>query len=217
MNPYQRIDGGVIFSAREYDIAAETAVKEGQVVVLQEGLVVPAAAAVTGKILGIAAENHSGQADALDPRANGEIIKVWDDPGQVLRCKAPIVEVTAATATSVPANGIAAFAEDAFNGGYLMLVAKAEGSANTDAIGTCKRVKDYAGKVFTVAAGATAGVGDKYAVFPPVGFRGGNLDAELCGLVLTATAELPVKVIGRIEDSGDILLMPVLHELGQEN
>ena len=72
MKFYQKLDGGVHVSAREYDVAYNTAITEGQLVKLSEGLVVSAAANETGAVLGVAAENHSGAADVLDPRERHE-------------------------------------------------------------------------------------------------------------------------------------------------
>ena len=213
MKPYQKLDGGVLHSVREYDIAEGTSIQAGQVVVLSAGLVEAAAAGVTGQILGVAAESHSGQADSLNPRANGGKISVYDDPGQVFRCAAPVIAATSGTAATVVAGGIGTFADDDFNGGYLMLLAKAEGSTNTDPVGTVKRISDFAAttKTFTVASGGTANAGDTYALFPPVGFAKGNLSADRSALVLTAVAALPLKVVGRLEGSREIMLTPGKH------
>jgi len=217
MRVFQNLDGGPIIAFREYDIAAATAVKPGQVVCVTEGLVVPAVAAQTGAILGVAAEAHPGVADALNPRANGTRILVYDNPKTLFRCAAPIMAATGGTATTVLMTTLAAFSADDFNGGWLVLVEKAAGSTNTDAVGTVKRITDYAynatGTVstFTVGAGATAAAGDKYAIFPPFGFAKGNLDADIAALVLTATAALTMEVVGR--EGPDIVLMAKTHAL----
>lgn len=222
MKPYQKADGGVLASVREYDIAASTAIVRGQIVKLSEGLVVAANVGETGKILGVAAESHSGAADALDTRANGRKILVWDTPDAIFSCAVPIVTASGGSATTVTASTLAAFSNDDFNGGYLKLIKKGASSTNTDEIGTVKRITDYAynstGTVstFTVATGATACEGDVYAIFPPVGFAKGNLDSNKQKLVLTATANLPIKVIGRNEDLNEIFVMANAHALGVE-
>ena len=51
-------------------------------------------------------------------------------------------------------------------------------------------------KAFTVESGGAACAGDVYAVFPPVGFAKGNLNSAKDGLVLTASASLPIRVVG---------------------
>lgn len=216
MKAFQKVDGSVLLSCREYDIAPATAITPGQVVSIAEGRVIAAKAAQTAAILGIAAEAHSGVVDALNPRSNGTKILVYDDPDLVSACKAPEHAATGGTATTVVIGGLAAFSADDFNGGWLKLVSKAEGSTNTDAIGTMKRIKDFAISdgtgTFTVESGATAAAGDVFAIYPPVGFSKGNLDATGHALVLTATAALAIKVIGN--KGGDIMLMAKKHILG---
>lgn len=216
MKAFQKVDGSVLLSCREYDIAPTTAITPGQVVSITEGRVVAAKAAQTTAILGIAAESHSGVTDALNPRSNGTKILVYDDPDLVSACKAPEHAATGGTATTVVIGGLAGFSADDFNGGWLKLVSKAEGSTNTDAVGTMKRIEDFAISdgtgTFTVAEGASANAGDVFAVYPPVGFSKGNLDAAGHALVLTATAALAIKVIGH--KGGDIMLMAKKHALG---
>lgn len=198
MKLYQMADGGVLASAREYDIAAGTAIKEGQVVKMS-GVVISATVGETGAILGVAAESHSGQADALSPRENGTGIMVYDAPGAIFQCAAPEVTVTSGTATTLVATGIAAFANDDFNGGFVKLMRKAANSTNADLIGQVRRITDFVAdsKTFTIESGGVPYAGDVYAVFPPIGFAKGNLNADRTGLVLTATASLALKVVGR--------------------
>lgn len=199
MKYYQKIDGGTHISAREYDIATDTVIQEGQIVKISDGLVVAAAAGETGAILGIAAEGHSGKPDALNPNADGTRILVIDDPDVVMQCKAP--EITAAegcSSTTLIAAELASFANGDFKGGYVKLLAKAEDSANADEIGAVRRVTSFTGtsKTFTLEEGGTPAAGDIYAVFPPIGFAKGNLSEDGTGLVLSATATLPLKLIG---------------------
>lgn len=223
MRLYQKADGGVLKSAREYDIATSANIKAGQVVQLSAGFVVSAIQKQTGAILGVAVENHTGSADALDPRANGPKILVCDTPDAIFRCAAPIVTASGGSATTVTASTLGAFSNDDFNGGLLILVEKAANSTNTDEIGTVKRITDYAynstGTVstFTVASGATAVSGDKYAIIPPVGFKKGQLDSTLSKLDLTDTASLALKVVGYDADAREICMMATLHALGVDN
>lgn len=223
MKAFQKADGQVLRSAREYDIAYNTAISAGQVVVLSAGLVVAAAAAPTGQILGVAAENHSGVADALDPRANGTKIMVFDDPELIYQCPAPRVAATGGSATTMTASTLAAFSNDDFNGGYMKLVEKAAGSTNTDPIGKIDRIADYAynstGTVstFTKASGGTPYAGDVYEIYPPIGFKKGNLDTNREKLILTATASLALKVVGRDDTLGLVNIMAHLHALGVED
>ena len=83
MRPIQNAGGEETIRARSYPVAKATAITAGQVVQLSGGKVVPAAAAQTAAILGIAGEEHSGTADILNPRANGDEILVCDNPGLI--------------------------------------------------------------------------------------------------------------------------------------
>ena len=221
MKFYQKLDGAVHVSAREYDIARETAISEGQLVKLNEGLVVGAAANETGAILGIAAENHSGKADAIDPRADGKKIFVIDDPSVVMQCKAPEVTATAGTENTLTAE-LSAFSAKDFNGGYVKLIRKAEKSGdagapeqaqskNADVVGQVRRIENFDGGTLTLEEGGAPEAGDVYALFPPIGFAKGNLGAGGASLALTGAAELPVKVIGHDLGLGKINLIAKKH------
>lgn len=67
MRPIQNAGGEEMIRERSYPVAKATAITAGQVVQLSGGKVVPAAAAQTAAILGIAGEDHSGTADILNP------------------------------------------------------------------------------------------------------------------------------------------------------
>lgn len=216
MQFYQKLDGGVHLSARAYDIAYNTAISQGQLVKLSGGKVVSAVAAETGALLGVAAENHSGTADALDPRANGTTIQIIDDPAAVYRCKAPEITASGGSATTLVFTAGQYFAADDFNGGYVKLIAKADGSTNTDNVGTVRAISDYAvtastSGTFTLPSGGAPCAGDVYAVFPPVGFAKGNLNSAKTGLVLSASANLPLRVIGADTADGSINVMVKKH------
>ena len=217
MKFYQKLDGGVLCSAREYDVARSTAIAEGQVVKLSDGLVVPVATPETGAILGVAAESHSGVADALNPRANGARILVIDDPGAVYQCKAPEVAQSDGTASATTliatAATLATFADDDFNGGYVRLVRKAADSTNADPVGRVRRITDFtaATNTFTLESGGTPCEGDVYAVFPPVGFAKGGLGSAHDTLGLRAATALPMRVVGGDRALGTVWLAAKKH------
>lgn len=211
MKFYQKLDGAVHVSAREYDIASDTVISEGQLVKLSEGRVIRAEAGETGAILGIAAENHSGKTDAIDPRADGDKIFVIDDPCIVMQCKAPEVTATGGSKTTLVTEGLSAFDAEDFKGGYVKLLRKAEESANTDPAGKVRRITDFDAGTFTIEEGGAPAADDVYAVFPPIGFAKGNLGAEGASLVLTGTANLPVMVMGRDLGLGKINLIAKKH------
>lgn len=217
MRAYQLFNGGEIYSAREYDIATSTEIKEGQIVKLSGGLVVAATTTETGAILGIAAETHSGSADALNLRSNGPKIKVWDAEDLVSACKVPVIEATGGSATTVTTDELGAYSADDFNGGFLKLISKASGSTNTDPIGTVKAITDYtytaSGTVstFTVASAGTANDGDKYELYAPVGLAKMALDSGIKKIAYTGVSCTSLKVVGRIEDTSEILVKAASH------
>lgn len=212
-----------MISKRPYPIAADTVISAGQLVKLSGGFVIAAATNETTKILGIAAEMHSGSADALDPRSNGDEIMVWDSPDLIFECAAPVITATGGTAATVVTGSasMAAFASDDFNGGWLKLRGKAAGSTNTDAVGRLRQITDFADasgtETFTVVSGGTANAGDTFEVYPPLGFVKGNLDAERTNYVITGAAALPIKVVGYDFDRGMIRFAAGLHFLGTED
>ena len=223
MRAIQNAGGNVGLSARNYPIAAATAIQAGQVVKLSGGLVVSAAAAETGAILGIAAENHPGIADALNIRANGPEIQVYDNPGLIFECPAPEITAASGSATTiVPKAGdvAATAADDAYNGSVLVLKSKAAESGNTDPLGVHITVADYAktGTVITKASGGTPAEGDVYVMYPAIGSAVGGLDAvSLSKLLVSATGATSIKVVGHDFDRGMIRCMAVKHALGGTN
>ena len=209
MRPIQNAGGHVGLTARNYPIAAATAISAGQVVKLSGGFVVAAAANETGPILGIAAENHPGAADALNPRANGTEILVYD-----IECPAPKFAASGGTATTVTTttSEVATTTADAFNGGFLV-----------SPKGNKRQITDFANSTttntFTVPSGETAADGDVYTLYPQIGCAAGwRLDSTtLSKIVLNATGCTKLKVVGHDFDRGMIRLMAVEHSLGVEN
>lgn len=210
MRPIQNAAGHVGLTARAYPIAYNTAISEGEVVQLSGGLVVAAAANQTNPILGIAAENHSGVADAMNARANGTEILIYDNPELVFECPAPTFAASGGSATTVTASTseVATTTADAFNGGYLV-----------SPKGNKRAITDFANNsttnTFTVPSGETAADGDVYTLYPQIGCAAGwRLDSTLSKIVLTATGATKLKVIGHDFERGMIRMMAVEHALG---
>ena len=222
MYPVQNADGGsVLQTARNYPIDATTKIQAGAVVKLSAGKVVLAAAAETGGILGIAAEFHSGTEDALNLRANGEWIRVCDNPTLICECAAPTIKAASGSATTiVPETGDvdASAADDAFNNAVLVLKSKAASSTNTDALGTQIVVTDYAktGTVMTKASGGAPGAGDVYEVYPVIGAAIGgvaSLGDKRLGITLKTVGATKLRCIGHDYERGAIKLMAIGHAL----
>lgn len=225
MRPIQNAGGHVGLTARAYPIATNTNISAGEVVKLSGGLVVAAAYNETGAILGIAAENHTATADALNPRNNGKELLVYDNPELIFECPVPTFAAAGGSATTVTAadTSVACSTADAANGGTLELKSKATGSTNADAIGAKRTVTDYAQatnvSTFTTASGATAVSGDEYYFYPPIGNAGFcALDStSISKLVLTATGATKIKIIGHDYERHMLRCMAVEHALGVEN
>ena len=167
MRPIQNAGGHVGLSARNYPVAADAAITAGQVVKLTGARVASAAANETGAILGIAAESHPGVADVLNSRANGEEILVYDNPGLIFECPAPLIEAASGTAATVVAKAgdlAASVADGGYTDSVLQLTAKAAGSANADPIGARARVTGYTktGTVLAKESGGVPSAGDVY-------------------------------------------------------
>lgn len=206
--------GSYVEPITEYDIAAATAVKLGQVVKLSAGQVVLAVAGETGAILGIAAEDHSGSAEALNPRANGTRIRIFDSPSAVLQCAAPQNTATGGSTTTFVVSGLSNLADDDLNGGVIKLVSKAAASTNPDAPGTEYPITDFTAATGTITVAAITGgffAGDICEIYPPAGFQKGNFDATISKLILTASSALPVRVAGRDTDRHLLFFDVALH------
>ena len=214
MRPIQNAGGHVGLTARNYPIAYNTAISAGEVVVLSGGLVAAAAANQTAAILGIAAENHPGTSDALNARADGTEILVYDNPELIFECPAPTFEASGGSATTVTTttSDVAVTTADAFNGGFLV-----------SPKGNKRQITDYANSTttntFTVPSGETAADGDVYTLYPQIGAKAGwRLDStSLSRIVLNATGCTKLKVVGHDFDRRMIRLMAVEHALGVEN
>ena len=201
MRPIQNAGGEETIRARSYPVAKATAITAGQVVQLSGGKVVPAAAAQTAAILGIAGEDHSGTADILNPRADGA--------------------ASGSAATLVPASGdiAAGAADDAYNAAVLVLKSKAAGSSNSDKPGTRRAVTDYAksGTVLTLETGGTPAAGDEYEFYPALGSAVCALNAKATALVVSATGAAAVRCIGHDYERHTIRCIAAAHTLAAKS
>lgn len=217
MRPIQNAEGHVGLTARNYPIDSGTAVTAGQVVTLRDGKIVPAVTAQTGAIAGIAGEDHSGQADVLNPRSDGEEILVCDSPGLLFECRAPEIIAASGTASTLAAaegQVAAGIANGAFKGGVLTLRRKAAESGNTDVYGQRRGITGYtAGGTFALTAGGVPGEGDVYEVYPPIGSAVCALDESVSALVVSAAGATAIRVVGHDYDRHMVRCMAALHTL----
>ena len=206
---------------REIPIDPAAAVTQGQLLALSGGLAVPAAANRTTAILGVALETHPGQPDLLDPRADGDRIKVAAGPHTVYSLPAPVLTATDGSETTIVAAGMPTYANDDLNGWTLILRAKGEDSANPDAIGTAYKVTDFVASTKTLTVEGPGGVvsaGDSFWAFPNVGPLKCLLNSTRDALTLTggAAVNLPLQLVAADLGRRELRITPLLHEYGNK-
>ena len=171
---------------REYDIATSTAIKDGEAVGIADNKVV--AAESGDHVLGVAAEEHTGKHDELNARADGGKIRVNIAPQAIYEASLPCFTATGGSATTlvIPSSGVST----SLTSGRAVLVSKADSSANTDKVGTSRRISVCAVSgslaTLTLASGGVPESGDVYRLVPDVGDEM-YLDASGCGVCFFRT------------------------------
>ena len=198
---------------RDYDIATSTAIKDGEAVGIADNKVV--AAESGDHVLGVAAEEHTGKHDELNARADGGKIRVNIAPQAIYEASLPCFTATGGSATTlvIPSSGVST----SLTSGRAVLVSKADSSANTDKVGTSRRISACAvsgsSATLTLASGGVPESGDVYRLIPDVGDEM-YLDASGCGVCFFRTGAT-VKFICAYSDEergvvGGKLKAPVL-------
>lgn len=125
--------------------------------------------------IGVAAEYHSGKADILNPRANGNMIKVDITADAVYRADAPTITATS-MGTNVTLLTNAYDLSDKIIGSTLVLIKKGDNSSNTDEIGTARKVTGYdcpgSYSAISLEDGGAVDIGDVFMAIPPIGYEG---------------------------------------------
>ena len=188
---------------REFDVDPAEKFEAGQIVKCSpEGIIAKDA---IGTCLGVAAETHSGKEDILNERANGSKLRVDVTQGGVYAVSAPKLTASG-KGTSTTFVCVADNISTNLNGAKLVLVEKGEGSANTDSIGTVRKVSgvtiDSTTATFTLNAGGTANAGDVYMLIPPVGFSGHVSDDKGGFVCIGSNTGVSLEVVGGNEKTG---------------
>ena len=204
----------------EFPIATSTAIKEGAVVTLTEGLVVLAAANGTSAILGVAAENHTGAADIQNPRSNGKSINVYCSPTAVFGTKAvTVLTATSGSSSAFAATALGTYSNDDFKNAKLVLKAKATASTLTDPVGTVYDITGSTASSDSFAGTFPGGVsaGDKMLLLPRRLFAKGNFTATtIDGLDYITETGTIAKVVDVDVEQEIIYWTPSLHLLGNK-
>ncbi len=187
---------------REYEIDTAADLGKGTVVTISGGKAKKASEGDV--ILGILAEDYKAEKNELDHRAGKGYVKVIVSPGMLCTVKTSEFEVeTVGTANTVNVGGMTMpSATNAFVGGFVKLVAKLESSANTDSVGTLRRITASSGSKLTVENGGVAQIGDRYAIIPPAGFTYLTLSDDSKSVVFAASASKGEKVVASCPEKG---------------
>lgn len=203
---------------KEFYIASGTAIEQGEVVKLVEGAVV--AVGDTDQddpYLGVAAEAHTGVSDIMNPRANGNKIKVYCSPLAVFKCQPGILSTADSGDATTWVDGeivaAAGFADNDWNGGYLKVKSTA---ALTNGLNKAYRVSDFAVATGTFTGVFTGGVtaGDTALLFPPVGSKGWDLNSDGTMLDLKAKGGESIIIVENDLDNEWVYFMFRLHQFG---
>ncbi len=190
---------------KDFDITPTVCAKEGEVVCAVGGVIT--GAITGGKVLGVCAEDHSGTKELLNERANGSKLRVNATNGAVYGAKANVFSASSAgSATTFICSGTGI--STAAAGGILVLSKKAEGSTNSDNVGTARTISSVSVSsgtaTFTISSGGKPCVGDEYTFYPALG-------AEMCldngktGIVCTnSSTDVKFKVVGKDTDKGEV-------------
>ncbi len=192
---------------RDFKVETTTEIVEGQAITLIEGYAYPEDG--QGILLGVSAETHSGKEDILNPRANGERLRVNISPDAVYSVKASQYKIS-----EIGNPMIMKYATDRFDSsvktGAFVLVSKTEGSTNIDDIGKVRELIDVSVSegtaTVTVGHGGNACVGDVYAYYPDIGdIVALDKTMSTLGPVNTDT-DMKLKVVDVNMESGKIYL-----------
>ncbi len=181
----------------DFDIEKTTEVNEGEIVCANEGVI--DGTVNGGVVLGVAAETHSGQKDILNERANGSKLRVNVTKGAVYSCKAKeITAISGCSATTIKCTD--STFSSSVTGGKLVLVRKAEGSTNSDEIGSVRSISACAVSgntvTFTVSNGAVAVSGDEYEFYPELSAEM-YIDGNASGYAaVNSNTDVKIKCVG---------------------
>ena len=196
-------------------IAKATNIKKGQLVRISKGKIVTEAVI---PYLGVANETHTGEHDTFNPRNNDKKISVNISTGSVYAVEPPnfMFAVNAANTTSATLPVSFSYASADIIGGYIVFLSKGAVSANTENIGAVREITAYNSttKLMTLTEGGIIGAGDKYAYFPPTGFKKLEIDATTFSNVILADAAADFCVVSTDIEKSEIHVMLKTSQIG---
>ena len=173
-------------------VKKDKAIKRGQTVSLVDGM---AEASSTAPFIGVAAADHSGKPDPLNPGSDAVYIPVIVSPDAVYECDPQYITFTSggtATTAIVTGSALASTPTADLIGSRIVCVSKGALSANKDGIGAIRAVTNYADatKTLSVEAGGVIGDGDVYAFIPKLNFGRMSMDAGCESPVISSTSSI---------------------------
>lgn len=185
MDYYMNSAGISTACIREYETDCTENLKKGTVLTLSEGKAKKYDG--TGAVLGVLSADYYAEKDELIPASGTKRMKVIVSASGIFRAEPQTTTLSAAgTETTItPAGVTLPSTANALKGGYVKLIAKAEGSSNTDHVGCVRKITASTSTLLTIENGGKAGVGDVYAILPPAGFdciklNGASDNFEIC-------------------------------------
>lgn len=212
------LSGNQVPQITEVPIATGTNIAQGAYCSLSAGLTIAAVNNLSTKVAGVTEQTHTGTNGTLTSWNAATTVRMYTSPTAVFAYTAPTITATANTASNlVEASGLADFAAaNAMQGGYLEL--KTINSTTSDSVGTRKLVTASvnATKQFTVAF-TNVGVGDTFYCYPPMGFYKGEFNSTGTEMVLTATTNGPLAVVGWDFEKKEVHVMARYHQYGNQD
>lgn len=201
------LSGANVPVIKEFDTYTNEVVNAGDVVFLD--IAGKVTKNFTNTVIGVCAETHSGKEDILNERSNKNKIRVDVTMGGVYEAEGVNVEAAQDCAN----NSFVCSADKlntTFDGAKIVLVKKAEGSLNTDPVGT---VRDVNGGMyndgminFTISNGSNISKGDVYTFYPAIGAQGSVSEGSNVIDFSNSTAA-KVKVVGHDIKRGKLDVM----------
>ena len=155
---------------RDFPVEETAKIKEGVIVYLDENGKVSTNA--QGNLLGVTAENHSGEKELLNARSCGDRIRVDITSGGVYSLRMPVFTVVSATDDGITVSGGTALKNGAK--GNIVLVEKTDGSIGN--IGETRKISsvtiDGENAIISPDGNMNISEGDKLMYVPVIGTKG---------------------------------------------
>lgn len=191
---------------KTFPIATATAIEKGEIVVVTAGKVV--SGADTADVLGISRDLHDGSTEGQTDTK----IAVYSSPSAVFACipsKVIVADADSTTASFVDLT-LAGHADDAFNGGHLIVVT----NAGEGATGKVYGITDFNGTTGAIATdGGVFATDDTCILLPPVLSKVMGMDSDGTNLDLATTGDA-ITIVDVDTETQTVYISFDKHQLG---